>query len=50
MANRVEQMIKVQEEAKNADSHNFEGDDAVEKFFIQMIPRFLTKQLINCLI
>ena len=33
MENRVEQMRKVQEEAKNSDSHNFEGNDAIENFY-----------------
>ena len=47
MENRVEQMRKVQEEAKNSDSHNFEGNDAIENFFTLMILKYLLKQLIN---
>ena len=48
MENRVEQMRKVQEEAKNSDSHNFEGNDAIENFFFTlMILKYLLKQLIN---
>lgn len=45
MANRVEQMRKIQEEAKNSDSYNFEGNDAIEKFFYSNDPEIFNKAI-----
>ena len=45
MTNRVEQMRKIQEEAKNSDSHNFEGNDAIEKFFYSSDPEIFNKAI-----
>lgn len=42
---RIKQMLRVQEEAKNADSYNFEGDDAIEKFFYSNDPEIFIKAI-----
>ena len=47
MEGRIKQMLKVQEEAKNSDSYNFEGDDAIEKFFYSNDPEIFNKAIIK---
>lgn len=38
-------MRKIQEEAKNSDSYNFEGNEAIEKFFYSNDPEIFNKAI-----